>query len=87
MRQLKEVQRGWLNYFRLASMMGKLGTIDSWVRNRLRYCISKHWNPDGHRDERRRKNLMQLGVDCGHAYAWSGTRKGGWAVAQRQSVP
>ena len=38
-RQLKEIGRGWVNYFRLASLVGKLGTIDSWVRNRLRYCI------------------------------------------------
>jgi group II intron reverse transcriptase/maturase len=42
--QLNEVQRGWLNYFRLASIVGKLGTTDSWVRNRLRYCI---WSASG----------------------------------------
>ena len=77
-RQLKEVQRGWLNYFRMASMTGKLIAIDGWVRNRLRYCIWKHWK----KPERRRKNLMRLGVDSDHAYAWSRTRKGGWAVAQ-----
>ena len=40
-RQLKEVQRGWVNYFRLASLVGKLGTIDSWVRNRLRDRLAK----------------------------------------------
>jgi group II intron reverse transcriptase/maturase len=78
MRQLKEVQRGWLHYFRMASMTGKLRDIDGWVRNRLRYCIWKHWK----KPERRRKNLMRLGVDADHAYAWSRTRKGGWAVAQ-----
>jgi RNA-directed DNA polymerase len=77
-KQLKEVQRGWLNYFRLASITGKLGTMDSWVRNRLRCCIWKHWK----KPERRRKNLMHLGVDADHAYAWSRTRKGTWAVAQ-----
>jgi len=77
-RQLKEVQRGWVNYFRLASLVGKLRTIDSWVRNRLRYCIWKDWK----KPERKRKNLMRLGVDYHHAYAWSRTRKGGWAIAQ-----
>ncbi|HQX31736.1 MAG TPA: group II intron reverse transcriptase/maturase [Flavobacteriales bacterium] len=76
--QLKEVQRGWLHYFRLASMTGKLRDIDGWVRNRLRYCIWKHWK----KPERRRKNLIRLGVDYDHAYAWSRTRKGGWAIAQ-----
>ena len=41
--------------------------------------------PDGYREkkpERKRKNLIRLGVDLDHAYAWSRTRKGGWAVAQ-----
>src|SRR4028119_1672186 len=37
--KLKEVGRGWLNYFRMASITGKLKDLDSWVRNRLRYCF------------------------------------------------
>lgn len=52
--------------------------VDSWVRNRLRYCIWKDWK----KPERKRKNLIRLGVDYHHAYAWSRTRKGGWAIAQ-----
>ena len=39
--KIKEVQRGWLNYFRGTSIFGKLRDLDSWVRNRLRYCIWK----------------------------------------------
>lgn len=76
--KLKEVQRGWLNYFRMGNISGKLGTLDSWTRNRLRYCIWKNWK----KPERRRKNLLRLGVDQEHAYSWSRTRMGGWAVAQ-----
>ena len=76
--KLKEVGRGWLNYFRTASITGKLKDLDSWVRNRLRYCIWHDWK----KPERRRKNLLRLGVDHGHAFAWSRTRRGGWAVAQ-----
>jgi group II intron reverse transcriptase/maturase len=37
--KIKEVQRGWLNYFRGTSIMGKLRDLDGWLRNRLRYCI------------------------------------------------
>ena len=77
-RQLKEAQRGWVNYFRIASVYGKLRNLDGWVRNRLRYCIWKDWK----KPERRRKNLIRLGIDYDHAYAWSRTRMGGWAVAQ-----
>ena len=34
------------------------------------------------RGERKRKNLIRLGVPYGTAYAFSRTRKGGWAIAQ-----
>jgi group II intron reverse transcriptase/maturase len=76
--RLKEVQRGWLEYFRMANIYGKLKDLDGWLRNRLRYCIWHHWK----KPERKRKNLIRLGVDHDHAYAWSRTRMGGWAVAQ-----
>ena len=76
--KIKEVQRGWLTYFRGTNIMGKLRDIDGWLRNRLRYCIWHDWK----KPERKRKNLIRLGVDQDHAYAWSRTRKGGWAIAQ-----
>jgi len=37
--KLKEIHRGWINYFRMASLTGKLKDLDGWLRNRLRYCI------------------------------------------------
>jgi group II intron reverse transcriptase/maturase len=76
--KIKEIQRGWLNYFRGTNIMGKVRDIDGWLRNRIRYCIWKDWK----KPERKRKNLIRLGVDQDHAYAWSRTRKGGWAIAQ-----
>jgi len=76
--KLNEVQRGWVNAFRMASIHGKLKELDGWLRNRLRYCIWHHWK----KPERKRKNLIRLGVDPEHAYAWSRSRKGGWAIAQ-----
>lgn len=76
--KLKEVQRGWINYFKFASIYQKLESVDGWLRNRLRYCIWHHWK----KPERKRKNLIRLGVAPDKAYAFSRTRKGGWAVAQ-----
>jgi hypothetical protein len=76
--KLKEVHRGWINNFRLASMHEKLKELDGWLRNRLRYCIWHHWK----KSERKRKNLIRLGVDPEQAYAWSRSRMGGWAIAQ-----
>jgi group II intron reverse transcriptase/maturase len=76
--KINEVQRGWLNYFRGTSIKGKLMNFDGWLRNRLRYCIWHDWK----KPERKRKNLIRLGIDQSLAYAYSRTRKGGWAVAQ-----
>ena len=76
--KLNEVIRGWVNNFRMASIYNKLSELDGWLRNRLRYCIWHHWK----KPERKRKNLIRLGIDQGQAYAWSRTRMGGWLVAQ-----
>lgn len=76
--RIKEVQRGWLGYYRMASIQAKLKELDGWLRNRLRYCIWHHWK----KPERKRKNLIRLGIDRRDAYSWSRTRMGGWAVAQ-----
>lgn len=76
--QITQVIRGWVNYYKYASISQKLKDIDSWLRNRLRYCIWHDWK----KPERKRKNLIRLGVKPEIAYAWSRTRMGGWATAQ-----
>lgn len=78
MHKLKEVHRGWINYFKYANITGKLGELDGWLRNRIRYCIWHDWK----KPERKRKNLVRLGIKPDMAYQWSRTRMGGWAVAQ-----
>ena len=76
--RLNQVCRGWMNNYRLTNIYAKLKKLDEWLRNRLRYCIWHDWK----KLERKRKNLIQLGIEEGQAYAWSRTRMGGWAVAQ-----
>lgn len=78
LKKLAEVWRGWINNYRLANIHARLKSLDEWMRNRLRYCIWHDWK----KPERKRKNLIRLGVEKGKAYAWSRTRMGGWAVAQ-----
>ena len=76
--RIKLLIRGWINYFKMASIHAKLKKLEEWLRNRLRYCIWHDWK----KPERKRKNLIRLGINQGQAYAWSRTRMGGWAVAQ-----
>ena len=75
--RLKRLVHGWTNYFKLGGIGSVLKQIDSWIRNRLRYCIWHHWK----KPIRKRKNLIRLGISKGQAYAWSNTRMGGWSVA------
>jgi group II intron reverse transcriptase/maturase len=79
--KLGEVQRGWINAFRMASIQNKLAELDGWLRNRLRYCIWSRRRREK-KSERKRKNLIRLGVEPQQAYAWSRSRMGGWAIAQ-----
>ena len=76
--KLNETAHGWINYYRMGSIHNKIKTLDGWVRNRLRYCIWHHWK----HPERKRKNLIRLGVEKDMAYQWSRSRMGGWAIAQ-----
>ena len=95
--KLQKVWQGWVNNYRLASIQVKLKALDEWLRNRLRYCIWKGRTLRKHpvgvfsdepvcglgkKADRKRKNLIRLGIEQGQAYAWSRTRMGGWAVAQ-----
>ena len=76
--RIKRIYQGWVNSFRLGNIQAKLKKMDEWLRNRIRYCI---WT-DLKKPDRKRKNLIRLGIKQGQAYAWSRTRMGGWAVAQ-----
>ena len=78
LQKLKVIWQGWINNFRLGSIYTKLKKMDEWLRNRLRYCIWHDWK----KPERKRKNLIRLGIKQGQAYSWSRSRMGGWAIAQ-----
>lgn len=76
--RLNSLMYGWVGYFQMGKIWGKLRELDAWVRNRLRYCIWKAWK----KPNRRMRAFRQLGVESGIAYSWSRSRMGGWAIAQ-----
>jgi group II intron reverse transcriptase/maturase len=78
MTKLKEIQRGWVQYFRLAQIHRQLKALDKWVRSRIRYCIWHSWK----KPKRRCKNLIRMGIKPHIARSWSYTRMGGWATAR-----
>jgi hypothetical protein len=82
--ELNRYMKGWIGYFRYANMQGKLQELDVWIRNRLRYCIWKHWK----KPNKRMRSYIRMGISPGMAYAWSRSRiacpaqaGGGWPQA------
>ena len=72
---LNPVIRGWVNYFAIGSMKGKLADIDAHLRTMLRKVIWKQWKTPN----KRAWGLRKLGVDndlakltsyCGDRYEW-----------------
>jgi len=76
--ELNLVTRGWLNYFKFASIWNKVRDLDGWLRSRLRYFIWKKWK----KPDRRKRAFLQMGINPNDAYSWSRSRKGGWRISK-----
>jgi group II intron reverse transcriptase/maturase len=74
---LKQVQQGWIHYFKIANCKKHLTEIDEWTRSRLRMCEWKLWK----RVRTRVKRLNELQIAPEQAYQWANTRKGYWRTA------
>lgn len=67
--------RGWINYFAMGAMKGKMEKIDEHLRTMLRKVIWKQWKTP----QKRARGLRKLGVNsdlakctsyCGNRYEW-----------------
>lgn len=58
-KKINEVTRGWINYFRIGSMKGKLKNIDEHLRTMIRVIIWKQWKVP----KKRLWGLKKLGVN------------------------
>ena len=74
MKKLKDLVVGWVNYFKLANMKGKLKTLDRWVCRRLRANIWK-------KISNRFKNLKKIGIPKDKVWEFANTRKGYWRIS------
>lgn len=68
---------GWVNYFKLASMVRALEDTDMWYRRRLRMVIWKQWKTI----RNRARNLAKLGLSRSQAWYYANTRKSYWHTA------
>lgn len=72
---LNSVTRGWINYFSIGAMKGKMEKIDEHLRTMLRKVIWKQWKTPRKRAWGLRKlginnDLAKLTSYCGNRYEW-----------------
>lgn len=75
--RLKQVIRGWVNYFKIANM-GKIAQrLDKWIRRRIRMCYWKQWK----KIKTKHDNLVRLGIESSKAWEYANTRKSYWRIS------
>lgn len=72
--QIRQLNQGWGNYFKLSEAKSVFGDLDKWVRSRVRLCYWIQWK----KPRTRVRQLEKLGVKPCQAYQWGNTRKGHW---------
>lgn len=76
--KLKQVIRGWVNYFKIADMKENMKNITAHLNHRIRCIIWKQWKVAKHRME----CLIKLGIDKDTAKACAYARKSYWATSK-----
>lgn len=73
-KDLNELLRGWIQYFRLAEVKGVFEEVDGWLRRKLRCLLWRQWK----RPKTRAKNLMKRGLQELRAWKSAVNGHGAW---------
>jgi group II intron reverse transcriptase/maturase len=73
-KELNQILRGWIQYFRLAETKGIFEDLDKWLRHKLRCQIWRQWK----RPFTRAKNLMKRGLEELRAWKSATNGRGAW---------
>jgi hypothetical protein len=74
---LRQLNRGWVQYFKLNEAKSLFSKLDKWVQRRIRQCYWKQWKLPSTKVEM----LVSLGTPEWQAYQWGNTRKGYWRTS------
>ena len=72
--KLRQVIKGWVNYFKIANMKMIAQRLDEWIRRRIRMCYWKQWK----KVKTKYKELKALGVEQEKAWICANMRNGNW---------
>lgn len=73
-KDLNQLLRGWLNYFRLAAVKNVFEELDGWLRRKLRCILWRQWK----RPFTRAKNLMKRGLEKLRSWKSATNGHGAW---------
>src|SRR5688572_13077396 len=74
---LRQLNQGWVQYFKLNEAKSMFTSLDEWVRCRIRLCYWKQWK----QPSTRVNMLIKLGMAEWQAYQWGNSRKGYWRIS------
>jgi len=80
--KLNHLNRGWVNYFRIANMKNVLEKIDERLRTRIRVIIWKQWK----KTKTRCEALVKLGMPFELAFNCANTRKSYQQICKTQYI-
>lgn len=74
---LRQLNRGWVQYYKLNEAKSLFADLDKWVHRRLRQCYWRQWKLP----RTKVGMLIKLGTPNWQAYQWGNTRKGSWRIS------
>ena len=81
-KQIIPITRGWANYFGLAEERGVFGSLDGWIRRKIRGALWRQWK----KPRTRYKRLTTLGIKEHTAKKGAYSSKGPWRMAKTYSM-
>jgi RNA-directed DNA polymerase len=73
-KEINQFTRGWIGYFRLATVKHAFEALDQWLRRRLRKILWEQWK----KPKTRFRKLVALGVKAARARKATATGRGAW---------
>lgn len=73
-KEINQFTRGWVGYFRLATVKQAFEALDQWLRRRLRKILWEQWK----KPKTRFRRLVALGVNAERARKATATGRGAW---------
>lgn len=72
--ELKPLLKGWVNYFRMATVKGAFEQLDEWLRRKLRCILWRQWK----KPRTRAGRLIERGLEKARAYISAFNGRGPW---------